>query len=118
MPNQQRDYILRLIEQLAVALRRLREELDAGGGEPAEVVRQTEELQSTLLGPLAGVLPRLDPVSAAQLLNDPRQVRFWAESLRVEALGRRRQGEEGRAGELESRAATLEQAADELEEGN
>lgn len=110
MPIAQRDYVLRLIEQIAALLRRLLEKLTAGRAAAPEVVREAQQAQGELLGPLADILPRLDATSAVQALGEPRQVALWIELLRLEATAVRLLGEGERALALERRAGELASA--------
>lgn len=110
MPIAQRDYVLRLIEQIAALLRRLVEKLVHGRAAAPEVVREAQQAQGELLGPLADILPRLDAGSAVQALGEPRQVALWIELLRLEATAVRLLGEGERALALEGRAGELARA--------
>jgi len=111
MAQERRDYVERLIEELAAVVARLAGRLAAGTPEAAdEVVRGAQAAQGELLGPLAAALPQVDAASALALLRDPRQVRAWVDLLRVEAAARRLRGEVEDATALEMRAGDLEQA--------
>ena len=78
------DYLLRLIQEAAAALRRLRTRL--GGGESAaEVSRDADAAIGTLLGPQRAMLERLDAWSAANLLGDPERVLVWSDLLHLQA---------------------------------
>ncbi|HEU4749292.1 MAG TPA: hypothetical protein VFS56_12380 [Gemmatimonadaceae bacterium] len=109
MSSQREDYLLRLIRQVAEALRRLREALSAEAA-PAEIERDAGAAIGELLGPRHGLLSSLDPVSAASLIADPRRVSLWSDLIRVQAAARRRLGDEPGAVALERRADDLEQA--------
>lgn len=87
MPGARDDYLLRMIQQAAAALRRLRERL-GGGGAPEEVAHDAHAAIGTLLGPQRELFDRLDPQSAARLMGDPERVVLWADllSLRADAL--------------------------------
>lgn len=110
MPSQREDYLLRLIRQVAEALRRLREAL-RGEADPSEVAREAADAIGQLLGPRSQLLSSLDARSAAALLADTRRVALWADLLRVEAAARRKLGDSASAGILEKRAEDLERAA-------
>lgn len=109
MPSQREDYLLRLLRQAAEALRRLREALQ-GEASPDEVERQADAAIGELLGPRYGLLSSLDPVSAASLVADPRRIELWVNLIRVQAVARRRSGDETGATTLEKRADALEHA--------
>lgn len=107
----QRDYILRLLEQAAAVVRRLRELLDAGKGEPALMVEEARAAQAALFGNTWMLLQRADVATVTGLVRDPRQLSLWAELLRVEAEASRAAGDEERAVYLETRAAGIANAA-------
>ena len=111
MALERRDYVERMVEQLAAVVARLIGRLRAGTPEAAdEVVAGAQAAQGELLGPLAAVLPQVEAASAVALLRDARQARAWVELLRVEAAARRLRGEEAAASALEARAEELEHA--------
>ena len=110
MHSEQQDYILRLIEQLGMVLRRLVEMLGLGRASAPQVVREAQAAQDVLLGPLAISAPLVDAPAAVKLLNDPRRLTLWIEFLRVEAAACRLQEDLERASMLESRADALERA--------
>lgn len=107
----QRDYILRLLEQAAVALRRLRELLGRGTGEPAAIVEETRAAQGALFGDTWALLERVDVATATALIRDARQLAVWADLLRLEADASRALGDVKRAEYLETRAAGIAAAA-------
>ncbi|MGQ0713444.1 MAG: hypothetical protein ACT4PJ_06905 [Gemmatimonadaceae bacterium] len=107
----QRDYILRLLEQAAAVLRRLREMLVRGGAPPAAIVEEARAAQSALFGDTWLLLQRVDLATATGLIRDSRQLALWADLLRVEAEANRQLGDERRAVDLETRAAALSEAA-------
>ena len=101
----QRDYILRLIEQAAAALRRiLRLTAD---GEPAAAVREAEAASRALLGPMADAMTAVDPATATQLIGDPSRLGAWAQLLAAEAAARRALGQDATADLLERRALAI-----------
>ena len=111
MALERRDYVERMVEQLAEVVARLIGRLGAGTPQAAdEVVAGAQAAQGELLGPLAAVLPQVEAASAVALLRDARQARAWVELLRVEAAAWRRRGEEAAAAALEARAAELDHA--------
>jgi hypothetical protein len=107
----QRDYILRLIEQAAAVVRRLRELLARGTADPASVVEEACAAQAALFAETWMLLQRVDVATAAALVRDPRQLAVWADLLRIEAQANRSLGDVGRAEQLEARAAEIAAAA-------
>ena len=103
----QRDYILRLLEQAAAVLRRLRELLGAGTAPAAEIAEEARAAQAALFGNSWMLLQQVDVATATSLIRDPRQLSLWADLLRVEAEASRALGDEAR----ESRAAGIAAAA-------
>jgi hypothetical protein len=107
----QRDYILRLVEQAAAVLRRLRELLGGGAAEPAAIVEEARAAQAALFGETWLLLQRVDVATATGLIRDPRQLSVWADLVRVEAEALRALGDAARAAHLETRAAGIAAAA-------
>lgn len=107
----QRDYILRLLEQAAAALRRLRELLGAGTAEPVAVIDEARAAQAALFGDTWTLLQRVDVATATSLIRDSRQLAMWADLLRVEAEANRSLGDVARAEHLETRATGIAAAA-------
>lgn len=107
----QRDYILRLLEQAAAALRHLRERMGAGTAPPATIVEEARAAQAALFGDTWMLLQRVDITTATGLIRDPRQLAIWADLLRVEAEASRSLGDEEHATHLESRAVAIAAAA-------
>ncbi|HJR66988.1 MAG TPA: hypothetical protein VJ802_11235 [Gemmatimonadaceae bacterium] len=107
----QRDYILRLLEQAAAAVRRLRELLGAGTAPPATIVEEARAAQAALFGDTWLLLQRVDIATVTGLIRDPRQLSIWAELLRVEADATRSLGDDERATHLETRAAAIAAAS-------
>ncbi len=106
----EQDYLLRLIQQAAEALRRLRGRLAAG--DAAEVVRQDAAAATgDLLGAAGPMLTRLDPESAARLLGDPDRVEMWACLLELEAEALAAVGDRSLAESARKRSAALRAAA-------
>jgi hypothetical protein len=111
MLREQRDFLLRLINQASIALGGMRERLLAGT-HPDEIVRAARAAQGELLGKDAAMLTMLDPASAAHVLGDKQLVAMWAELLRLEADAHRLAGRDTEARALEERASVLIQKAE------
>lgn len=107
----QRDYILRLLEQAAAVVRRLRELLGAGTGEPAAMIEEARAAQAELFGETWMLLQRVDVATATGLVRDARQLAVWADLLRVEAEASRALGDTERATYLATRADGIAAAA-------
>ena len=103
----QRDYILRLLEEAAAVLRRLRELLAAGYSKPAVIVDEARAAQSALFGDMWAMLQRVDVATATALIRDKRQLTLYADLMRVEAQANRSLGDDDRAEYLEARAAGI-----------
>jgi hypothetical protein len=112
----QRDYILRLLEQAAAAVRRLRELLGRGTANPIAVVDEARAAQAALFADTWALLQRVDVATATALVRDPRQLAVWAELLRIEAQANRALGDVERAEQLETRAEGIAAAASRGEE--
>ena len=106
MPAARDDYILRLIQQAAAALRNLRARL-GGGASADEVSRDTDEAIGTLLGPQRATLERLDAWSAANLLGDPDRVMAWSDLVALQADLREVSGDNEGSAALRKRADSL-----------
>ena len=113
MPSAREDYLIRLIQQLGEALRRLKARLSGKveSGDAADVEREAGEAITSLLGPHAILVQHLDATSAVRTVADPDRVALWAELLRVQAHAQRLSGRGDAASRLEARAAALEGAA-------
>ncbi len=117
MPAARDDYILRMIQQAAAAIRRFRSRL--GSGEAVDdVKRDAGEALGTLLGPQRAMLERLDGWSAANLLGDPERVHLWAELVRLQSDLERAAGHDAAANALAARAAELARHGKPLERTN
>ena len=92
--NTQEDYLIRMIQQAAEVLRRLRHRLTGGGGSPEEVRRDR-----------AGPVEAQHPVRVAR----PDVVHLWAALLDVQAGGS--EPDDVAASRLRSRAQSLREAA-------
>lgn len=79
MPTEQRDYILRLTEELGTVLVRLLEQFGLGRMPAEEVVQEAQWAQAALLGPVAHVVPHIDAHTAVWLLGlcDKTSWRFY-----------------------------------------
>jgi hypothetical protein len=106
MLREERDYLLRLINQASIALARLRERL-LGGTTPDEIIAAARAAQGELLGKDAAMLRLLDPASAAHVLGDKELLAMWAELLRLEADAHRKARRIDAAQALEGRAQAL-----------
>ena len=106
MASSQSDYILRMIEQLGAALRRLRQRLARGVPAP-EVAREAHDAQAELFGAMWPMLGSVDAATAASLVRDSRQLRLWIDFLELEAEAHRQAGDGPRAEALEARLAVL-----------
>lgn len=106
MASARDDYLLRLIQEAAAALRRLRTRL--GGGESAEEVsRDADAAIETLLGPQRATLERLDAWSAANLLGDADRVMVWSDLVALQADLREVSGDPTGSAALRQRADAL-----------
>jgi hypothetical protein len=110
MPASSReDYLMRLIRQLGETIARLRGLRN--GGELQEALRTLDDAQGELLGPLAGVVPRVDPDTAAHMLGDPQRIAAWARLLHERAELLRQAGDPAAADAARHHAAALARAA-------
>lgn len=107
MPAARDDYLLRLIQQAAAALRRLRGRLSGGDDAAQEVAAEAHAVIGELLGTRRELFDRLDPHSAAQLLGDPERVRLWADLLTLRADAVAATGNRDEAGRLTQRSTAL-----------
>jgi hypothetical protein len=104
--SEKKDYILRLIEQM----RRLVEALLGkvrDGGDPQQDVADARSLLAQLLGPMAGLAPRMDSETAGQMVGDPDVLLAWAELTAAEAELLRARGDAAAAGATDRRALEL-----------
>lgn len=103
------DYLMRMIAEAMQVLRRiagLRQE-----GRLDEALEAVDRSVERLLGPLAGLVPRLDAATAAQFVGNPDQILAWAQLVMAEAEIRELQGDFGRAESLRQRALALAREA-------
>ena len=110
MPAARDDYLLRLIQQAAAALRHLRTRL-GGGASAEEVSRDADEAIGTLLGPQRAMLERLDAWSAANLLGDADRVLVWSDLVALQADLREVNGDSEGSAALRARADALKSHA-------
>lgn len=99
---------MRMIEQAAAVVARLRQRL-VGGDPPEEIVLAARAAQVELLGKDGPMLAMLDARSAAHVLGDPQRLEQWAELLTVEAEAHRKAGRAEEADAIEQRARDLRQ---------
>jgi hypothetical protein len=111
MPSAREDYLLRMLQQAAEAIRRVRERL-AGGAPATELLPDVRAAEAELLGTQAGLLRMLDARTAAELLADARRMRLWAELLRAEADVHAGAGRPELVPALVQRATVLDAAAE------
>jgi hypothetical protein len=104
--NEKKDYILRLIEQMRRLVEALLGKL-RDGEETQQDLTAARGLLTKLLGPLASVAPRMDSVTAGQMVGDPDVLRAWAELTAAEAELLRARGDEVAAGPVDRRALEL-----------
>jgi hypothetical protein len=104
--SEKKDYILRLIEQMRrlveALLGKLRE-----GGETQQDVAEARSLLTQLLGPMAGLAPRMDSTTAGQMVGDPDVLLAWAELTAAEAALLRARGDQAAAAATDRRALEL-----------
>lgn len=101
----QRDVVLRWIEQIVATVRRML--LGPEAVDPAELETRVDEALEQLLGPLTLLVPRLEPASAATLLQDPERIHGYATLLELKALVLERQQRNDEASALRQRAGAL-----------
>jgi hypothetical protein len=101
----QRDFILRMIEQIANAIARLRKRKAEGDltGARQEAHHATLEL----LGPAAAMAMMVDSRTAANLVSDPRRLRLWCLLLEEDSALLREQGKGREAAATDRRIVEL-----------
>lgn len=110
MPISSRDdHLLRLIQQMGAVLARMLGLKN--GGQVREALQALGDAQGELLGPLAGVLPRMDSATAAILLGDPTRIAAWARVVHERAGLLRLRGDPADADAEERRANELAREA-------
>lgn len=104
--HDKKDYILRLIEQMgrmvAALLHKLRD-----GEESREALANARVTLSQMLGPLGDIAPRMDSVTAGQMVGDPDVLGAWAELTAAEAEVASAHGDIDAAGSSRRRALEL-----------
>jgi hypothetical protein len=83
--SEQEDFLLRMIQEAAEALRRVRGMLTRSSEPTAGVRAEITAATARLLGPEAALLQQLDAETAVRLLNDRRRLDLWIEALELEA---------------------------------
>lgn len=107
MPGARDDYLLRLIQQVAATLRRLRE-LMTGGALPEETMRDANAAIGELLGPQRALMEMLDAKSASALVGDSERLELWIALIRLQADAARKANSNVQADKLDARANALE----------
>jgi hypothetical protein len=107
MPGARDDYLLRLIQQVAATLRRLRERVE-GGALPDEIARDAGLAIGELLGPQRALMEMLDAKSAAALAGDPERLDLWIALIRMQSHAALDAHDDMKAARLSARADALE----------
>ncbi len=101
----QRDIVLRWIEQISAIIARL---LRRDPTVSLDLARQyLEEAEGQVLGPLGGLIPRLDPASAAELLGDPDRIWGYGQTLALRSALLQAEGAGDEAAVLARRALAM-----------
>ena len=103
--RERKDYILRLIRQVAQMLAAMLQRKQSG--DLAGALEQGRAAVGELLGPLGNLAPRLDSETAAHLVADADVLAAWAEVVAEEAGVHRLAGDEPAAAAGEKRALEL-----------
>ena len=109
MPGARDDYLLRLIQQVAATLRRLRERVK-DGALPDETTRDASAAIGELLGPQRSLMEVLDAKSASALAGDYERLELWVQLIRLQAEAARAANDSARADKLAARANALDAA--------
>ena len=109
MPGARDDYLLRLIQQVAATLRRLRERV-TDGASADETVREAGAAIGELLGPQRSLMEMLDAKSASALAGDYERLELWVQLIRLQADAARAANDVARADKLSARANALDLA--------
>jgi hypothetical protein len=104
--SEKKDYILRLIEQMRRLVEALLGKL-RDGDDAQHDVADARSLLAQLLGPMAGLAPRMDSETAGQMVGDPDVLGAWAELTAAEAELLRARGDEAAAAASRRRALEL-----------
>lgn len=105
LSSEKKDWILRLIQQVAQMMARLmarKREGDLPGA-----LAEARTAAGTLLGPMAGAAQAVDSVTAAHMVGDPDVIAAWAEVLAEEADVHRLMGDVASAAAAARRALEL-----------
>ncbi len=105
MSIQERDFLMRMIQQLADALARIAGL--RGAGRTPEALLLLQQTTDGVFGPMARMLEQVDSASAAMLLASPQKIRAYASLLDERARIHAAQGENARARADERRALDL-----------
>jgi len=103
----EKDYLIRLLEQLSEMAAAITAML--AGGRARDALTEVSRARSLLAGPLAGSLDRLDAASVASLLG-PEKARALVDLARLEARARAALGEDAAARAAEARADQIARA--------
>lgn len=79
----QRDVVLRWIDEISRVIRRLL--YGRGDADLAQAASLIDDASARLLGPLATLVPRIEPGSAADLLHDPDRIYAYAQLLALQS---------------------------------
>ena len=109
MPGARDDYLMRLIQQVAATLRRLRGRVK-DGAPPDETVRDASAAIGELLGPQRSLMEMLDAKSASALAGDYERLELWVQLIRLQADAARAAHDVARADKLSARADALDAA--------
>jgi len=107
--SDKKDYILRLIEQMRRLVEALLGKLRDGGEAQQDVV-EARGILAQLLGPMAGLAPRMDSETAGQMVGDADVLLAWAELTAAEAALLRARGEAAAAAAAATDRRALELA--------
>ncbi len=115
--SEQEDSLLRLIQQMAAAARRLRELLTHSADSSASVRAEVGQSIALVLGKESALLSCIDADSAARLVQSRERLRMWIELLELDADACERGGLGPEAAERRARAAALRAAGARAEPG-
>jgi hypothetical protein len=109
--SEQEDTLLRLIQQLAAAARRLRELLTESADSSASVRVEVGQSIALVLGKESTLLSGIDAASAVRLVRSRARLEMWIALLELDADACDRGGLVPEAGARRARAAALRAAA-------
>src|SRR4051812_28811555 len=104
--SEKKDYILRMIEQIRQMMQAMLGKLREGES-PDTLLAEARDAVATLLGPLAAVAPRMDSVTAGQMVGDPDVLEAWATVTAGEAQVLAARGDAAGAQAAQQRALEL-----------